>query len=466
MTTHQDRRSDGAAARALFAESYGYHPVGVWAAPGRVNVIGEHTDYNAGFVLPMAIDRYMYVAAAPRTDGRLRLVSSGGGSEAALIALADLGPGRSAVLEVPAEAAAPAGADAPGGEDADWPQYPSDEVWTLREAGITKPAKAKDATWTAYPVGVAWVLRRAGILGEDFAGADLAFSSTVPVGAGLSSSAALECATGLALAGLVGIDLAPGDLARLSQQAENDYVGMPCGPLDQLASAYGEDGQVLFIDTRDLAIAPFPFDLAEAGLTLLVCDTRAQHDLGDSGYPERRSRCEKAAAVLGLTSLRELGVKEAAQAAGGSAANPPAEPDEATVERALAAARGQLDEISFRRVRHVVTENTRVRRFVDLLAAGPLDSGRAAAAGGLMTASHYSLRDDYEVSCEELDVVVEAALSGGALGARMTGGGFGGSAIALVPLDLVGRVTESVRAALPQVEFFPAVAARGAYRAG
>ncbi|HEV2639600.1 MAG TPA: galactokinase [Actinocrinis sp.] len=441
----KDQHAESSRALDLFTATYGYSPAGVWSAPGRVNVIGEHTDYNAGFVLPMAIDRYTHVAAAPRTDGVLRMISSGGGGQAALIALADLSPGRSAEPEPAEPAPAAPEASAPGA------------------AGVPKPATAKDATWTAYPAGIAWVLREAGFLPAEFAGADLAFSSTVPVGAGLSSSAALECATALALTGLAGAEPTAGDLARLAQQAENDYVGMPCGPLDQLASSFGEDGSVLFIDTRNLAITPFPFDLAQAELTLLVCDTRAQHDLGDSGYPERRGRCEKAAAVLGLSSLRELGAHEAA-AQGDAAVAADGEPTEEVVERALEDAREHLDEISFRRVRHVVTENARVRQFVALLGAGALDEERAAAAGRLMTASHYSLRDDYEVSCEELDVVVEAALQGGALGARMTGGGFGGSAIALVPLALVDQVTESVRTALPQVEFFAAVAARGAHR--
>ena len=422
-STQETRPADGSRADALFVAAFGYLPVAVWAAPGRVNVIGEHTDYNGGFVLPMAIDRYTHVAAAPRTDGLLRLVSSAGGPQPARIAMADLAPSVAAVLE-------------------------ADEQDRAAEAPAT------ETSWTAYPAGVAWTLREAGLLPPDFAGADLAFGSTVPVGAGLSSSAALECATGLALAGLAGIELPADELARLAQKAENDYVGVPCGPLDQLSSAHGLDGAVLFIDTRSLEVTPYPFDLASAGLTLLVCDTHVQHDLGGSGYPERRSRCESAARVLGLTSLRELG------ASGPGAA----EPSQAAVEQALATAVDQLDEVTYRRVQHVVSENFRVRHFVDLLAAGPLDADRAAAAGKLMTASHTSLRYDYEVSCEELDAVVDAALAAGALGARMTGGGFGGSAIALVPLGLVDRVVAAVRAAQPQVGFFPAVAARGAHR--
>jgi len=260
------------------------------------------------------------------------------------------------------------------------------------------------------------------------------------VGGGLSSSAALECSTGLALAGLAGANLPPADLARLTQYAENAYAGIPCGPLDQLSSTYGEDGSVLFIDTRSFEISPHPFNLTEAQLTLLVIDTKVSHDLGESGYPARRASCEKAAAALGVRALRDLTAAD------------------------LPRAEAELDEVSFRRVRHVVTEDERVERFVSLLTQGNLAGARLRSAGELLTASHASLRDDFEVSCAELDLVVEAALRAGAHGARMTGGGFGGSAIALVSLDRVSPVTESVLAALPQAEIFQAVAARGAHR--
>ncbi len=380
-----------AEATKLFESVYDGRPQGLWAAPGRVNVIGEHTDYNEGFVLPMAIDRYTVVAAAKRTDGRLRVVSSAGDRRVIEVALDDLTPG--------------------------FPQG-----------------------WTEYPAGVAWALRGAGILSSAFTGADLAFVSTVPVGAGLSSSAALECSTGLALAGLADAELSTADLARLSQYAENAYANVPCGPLDQLSSAFGEDGRVLFIDTRSFEIAPYPFDLAAAGLTLLVIDTKVSHDHGESGYPARRASCEKAASVLGVRALRDL--------------------TPADLDRAMA----QLDEVTARRVRHVVTEDARVESFVELLKEGELSGERLHAAGELLTASHVSLRDDFEVSCAELDVVVEAAVQAGAHGARMTGGGFGGSAIALVSVGDAERVGERVLAALPQAEIFHAVPARGAHR--
>jgi galactokinase len=373
-------------------------PAGVWAAPGRVNVIGEHTDYNDGFAAPMAIDRYTAVAAAPRSDGVLRLVSA---------------------------------ADAYRGQVAEVP------LGTLTPSAT--PSAARD--WTRYPAGVAWALLEAGVLDRgSFAGADLAIASTVPVGAGLSSSAALECATGLALAGLAGADLPPALLARLAQHAENGYVGVPCGPLDQLAAACGADGAVLFIDTRTRAVTAYPFDLPAAGLTLLVIDTKVHHDLGASGYPDRRAACERAARVLGVPALRDL------------------------TERDLRRAERTLDEETARRVRHVVTEDERVLEFVRLLSAGDLSRARLEAIGSLLTASHISLRDDFEVSCAELDAVVDAALSAGAHGARMTGGGFGGSAIALTSLARAEEVSAAVRAALPQADIFPAVPSAGAHQ--
>ena len=362
-------------------------PTVLAVAPGRVNVIGEHTDYNDGFVLPMAIDRYTAVAAAPRADGVLRLVSEIDPADVAEFRLDRLDP-----------------AAAAGG-------------------------------WTDYPAGVAWALREAGLLGPG--GADLAVASDVPVGSGLSSSAALECAVGLALAG----PTAPQRLAALAQRAENAYVGVPCGPLDQLASSLGRAGAVLFIDTRSGDITPYPFDLPAAGLTLLVVNTRVKHDHGESGYRDRRAACDRAAAALGVGSLRDLDAP------------------------GVARAEDTLDGPTARRVRHVVSENQRVLRFAELLAYGgdSLAGNRLAAAGELLTASHASLRDDYEVSCPELDLAVAAALDAGAHGARMTGGGFGGSAIALVDLDRLDEVRAAVLHALPQAELFTAVPASGAH---
>jgi galactokinase len=375
----------------IFESVYGAAPTGIFAAPGRVNVIGEHTDYNEGFVLPMAIDRYTAVAAAPRADGVLRVISGQGGT---------------GVVEIPLAGLAPT-------------ERPS---------------------WTDYPAGVAWAMFGSGALPADFKGADLAFSSAVPVGSGLSSSAALECSTGLALAALGGKPISPAELARLSQYAENEYAHVPCGPLDQLSSAFGVADAVLHIDTRTFDIAVHPFALGEAGLTVLVMNTKVQHQHGESGYADRRAACERAARLLGVPALRDVG--------------------SADLEHAAAV----LDEVDLRRVRHVVTENDRVSRFVSLLQLGPLEGPRLNSAGELLTASHISLRDDFEVSCAELDTVADAALRGGAHGARMTGGGFGGCAIALVSADRLERVAETVTEALPTVELFTVVADRGAYQ--
>jgi galactokinase len=369
-------------------------PPGVWAAPGRVNLIGEHTDYNDGFAAPLAIDRYTAVAAAPRTDGVLRMVSASGPSPERVVAL------------------------------------------RLRELSPGTPRG-----WPAYPAGMAWVLLDAGALDRgSFGGADLAIASTVPVGAGLASSAALECAVGLALAGLAVADLPRAALARLAQRAENDFVGVPCGSLDQLSATFGVVGSVLFIDFRSHAVAAYPFDLRAAGLTLLVIDTKVHHNLGASGYPDRRAACERAARELGVAALRDLNT------------------------RGLRRAGRVLDGQTARRVRHIVTENERVLAFVSLLAAGDLSDERLRAAGQLLTASHVSLRDDFEVSCPELDAVVDAALRGGAYGARMTGGGFGGSAIALTSLDQADEVSAAVLAALPGANIFRAGPARGAHQ--
>jgi galactokinase len=379
------------ALRGVF-EALGWgQPEGVWSAPGRVNVIGEHTDYNDGFVLPMAIDRSTLAAARHRNDRTLRVHSA---------------------------------------QVHETVEVDIDEVLASTEPGVHG--------WAAYPIGVAWALAGAG---HDLVGADIVFDSDVPMGSGLSSSAALECACALALAGLAGFTLDRAALARLTRRAENAYVGVPTGPLDQLASAYGEAGHVLFIDTRDLLVTPYRFDLAEAGLTLLVIDTRAAHAHGDSGYRERRASCEAAAATLGVSALRDVSLED------------------------LPAALRRLDPVTARRAKHVITENARVLDVVSLLR-----QGRVRETGPLLTASHVSMRDDFEISCPELDVAVDTALATGALGARLTGGGFGGSAIALVESAAVGPTEAAITKAfqdagfaLPPV-FFPALPARGATR--
>ena len=358
---------------AAFRERTGRDPEGVWAAPGRVNLIGEHTDYNDGFVLPAAIDRLVLVAAGRRDGGRLRLWSLQAEPPADL-ELAGIGPGTV------------------GG-------------------------------WAAYPAGVAWALGQAGV---ELGGADLVVDGDVPAGSGLSSSAALECATATALADLGGADLDRADLAGLARRAENEVVGVPSGVMDQMVSMLGRAGHALFLDTRSLGAEQVPLPLEAAGLCLVVIDTRAGHRLVDGAYADRRAACQAAAAVLGVPALRD--------------ATP------ALLERYATA----LGDPGLRRARHVVTENARVLAAVELLRAGDLD--RLAP---LLAASHASLRDDYEVSSPELDTAVEAAVAAGAVGARMTGAGFGGSAIALVETALAGRVADRARDAFAAAGFGP-----------
>jgi galactokinase len=356
-----------------FRERTGRDPDGVWAAPGRVNLIGEHTDYNDGFVLPAAIDRQVVAAAGRRAGGRLRVWSLQAEAPAEL-ELAGIGPGRV------------------GG-------------------------------WAAYPAGVAWALGQAGV---EVGGVDLVVDGDVPAGAGLSSSAALECATATALADLAGAGLDRAALAGVARRAENEVVGVPSGVMDQMVSMLGRAGHALFLDTRTLETEQVPLPLEAAGRCLLVLDTRAGHRLVDGAYADRRAACEAAAAVLGVSALRD-----------------------ATLERVEAAAT-ELGEERFRRARHVVTENARVLEAVGLLRAGELDR-----LGPLLAASHASLRDDYEVSSPELDTAVEAAVAAGAVGARMTGAGFGGSAIALAGTDRAGRVGQRVVDAFAAAGFGP-----------
>jgi galactokinase len=358
---------------AAFRERTGRDPEGVWAAPGRVNLIGEHTDYNDGFVLPAAIDRLVLVAAGRRGDGRLRLWSLQAEPPADL-ELAGIGPG-------------------------------------------------KVGGWAAYPAGVAWALGQAGV---ELGGADLVVDGDVPAGSGLSSSAALECATATALADLGGAGLDRAALAGLARRAENEVVGVPSGVMDQMVSMLGRAGHALFLDTRSLGTEQVPLPLEAAGLCLVVIDTRAGHRLVDGAYADRRAACRAAAAVLGVPALRD--------------ATP------ALLERYATA----LGDPGLRRARHVVTENARVLAAVELLRAGDLDR-----LGPLLAASHASLRDDYEVSSPELDTAVEAAVAAGAVGARMTGAGFGGSAIALVETALSGRVADRAGGAFAAAGFGP-----------
>jgi galactokinase len=345
-----------------FARQYGREPDGVWFAPGRVNLMGG-PDYTETFVLPVTLGAGVFAAASRRGDGRIGLVSRQVDEEPFVRSIDSLTPG------------------SVGG-------------------------------WAAYPAGVAWALREAGYLPG---GADVAIDADLPAGAGLSSSAALECAVALALTGLYQVPVPRRELAGLARRAENVFAGVPTGIMDQTASLLGRAGHALLLDCRSGTAEPVPFDLGAEGMTLLVIDTRVRHELGDGRYAERRRACEAGALALGVRSLRDVS-------------------DGRELER--------LDEPSLRRVcGHVVAEQGRVLRAAELLRAG-----QVTVLGELLTVSHDSLRDRFGVSWPEADEAVEAAVEAGAVGARMTGGGFGGCVVALVA---DGRV-EEVRGAVTE----------------
>jgi galactokinase len=343
-------------AASLFGERFGGEPDGVWLAPGRANLMGEHTDYNDGFVLPFALGQGITVAAARRNGRRLTLCSR---------------------------------------------QEPADVV----EVDLDGLAPGRVTGWAAYPAGVAWALAAAG---HRVPGACLAIDSDLPAGAGLSSSAALECATALALTSLGGLDVPRAELVTIARRAENEFAGVPTGIMDQSASLLCRAGHALLLDCRSLETSQVPFDPAAAGAGLLLINTRAGHELADGEYGQRRAECEEAARRLGIPSLRSL--------------------------TDLADTDSLTDPMLRRRVRHVVTDNQRVLDVVALLRApsGP-SADTFPEIGRLLTQAHASLRDDFEVSWPEADAAVEAALAAGAAGARMIGGGFGGSVLALVP---------------------------------
>ncbi len=353
----------------LFERVYGTAPSGVWSSPGRVNLIGEHTDYNNGLVLPFAIDARAHVAAALTDDGMVTLVSAQ--------------------------------------QDSAVHSYRIDEL---------DPAGPAGAGWAAYLYGVVWVLGQRGIR---VPGLRLALDSTVPSGAGLSSSAAIECAAALAVSSLLDADLDLPNIARVAQRAENDFVGVPCGLMDQMASSACTAGHVLFFDVAAESIEQVSFDPAAEGLVVLVVDTKVHHSLADGEYAKRRASCEQAAAELGVGSLRELTTADLPR-----------------MQEALSS------DLLVRRARHVVTENARVAETVKLLR-----SNNISHIGSLLVASHVSLRDDYEVSDPALDLAVDVAMANGAVGARMTGGGFGGSTIALVGTEQADAIAQAIRTA-------------------
>ncbi len=354
-------------------------------APGRVNLIGEHTDYTGGYVLPMAVSMGVTCTATPRTDTMVTARSS---------------------------------------------EMPGDSV----QADIAHVQPGDITGWGAYVIGTAWALRAWGV---PVPGCDLHLSSTVPAGAGLSSSAAVECAVALAILDLVSHTMTPRDVARVAKKAENEFVGAPTGSMDQVASMLAQRDALLFFDTRDEITRNIPFALIEHRFHLLVIDTHVHHQLVTDEYGERRRALEEATRQLGVASLRDV-------------------TDPHTLSELE-------DELLLRRARHVVTENARVLQTIALL-----EQGEIAEIGALLNASHASLRDDLEVSCVELDIAVAAALRGGAIGARMVGGGFGGSAIALVADTHADDVKRAVLAAYEErgwraPDFYDVTPAAGAH---
>jgi galactokinase len=379
--------SNGATALVeAFRAETGRQPAGIWTAPGRVNVIGEHTDYNDGYVMPFALAQRVLIAAAPRNDHGTWTVTSLNNRSTKTFRAADLQPGM--------------------------------------------------AGWRAYVAGVVWALKEAG---HRIDGADLVLTSDVPEGAGLSSSAALECAVLVALAELNELEIPGLERAKLARRAENVFVGAPTGLMDQAASTLCTAGHALFFDCRTDAAEQVLFDTRNAGLEILVLDTKTPHALVDSEYAERRASCEEAARLLGVAALRDVTDLDAALA--------------------------QLsDPVIRRRVRHVVTENARVLEAVAILRAG-----RIADLAPLLDASHESMRDDFEITVPQVDLAVKTAREYGALGARMTGGGFGGCIIALVELGESERIGEAIvesfaAAGYGLPVYFTAVPSSGAQR--
>jgi galactokinase len=334
-----------------------------YSAPGRINLIGEHTDYNLGWALPIALPQRTVVTFEP--------------------------------------------------SDADAVTVRSDSAdGSVRIPLTTKPG---DVTgWAAYVAGVVWALRMAG---HKVPGGTMSITSEIPMGSGLSSSAALECA---ALGALVsGLHIDRLDQARLAQRAENEYVGAPTGLLDQLSSLFGEAWTALLIDFRELSVLSVPFDPATHGVALLLIDSRERHGHVGGEYAARRLSCERAAADVGVVSLREI------------------------QDRGVAVLDGVTDPVDARRARHVLTENQRVFAVV-----AALHDSDFAEAGRIFTASHASMRDDFGITTAHIDLIADAAVDAGALGARMTGGGFGGCVIALAPAERAEAVGAAVRSAV------------------
>ena len=351
-----------------FLDTFGHIPEIIAAAPGRVNLIGEHIDYSDGFVLPFAIADRTYTAIRKRGDRLVCFTSMQRQNKVMCVDIDTLKPGLK------------------GG-------------------------------WERYVLSVIWAM-------EIKSGVDIMIDGNVPLGAGLSSSAALECSVATALNGIFSLGFDLQSLARLTQRGENEYVGVPCGIMDQSVSLMAQAGSALLLDCRDLTSRNISFDVASSGLELLIIDTQAHHSLTDGGYAQRRASCDSVVSKLSVRSMRELSLDQ------------------------LNASRDLISETEFIRARHAVTEIARV-----FDAVNALEAKNFYELGRLLNATHTSLRDDYDVSCPELNTAVDAALSAGALGARMIGGGFGGSAIALIKASHMQQTTKAIEKAFVDSNF-------------
>jgi galactokinase len=367
-----------------FTTLFSGNPEIICEAPGRVNLIGEHVDYCDGFVMPFAISDRTFAAVSRRQDRRIRISSIQRRSEIFESSLEDLKPGL-------------------------------------------------DGKWERYICGVIWAFGN-----QITNGLDILVDGHVALGAGLSSSAALECSVALALNELFKSNYSLAELARLAQRAENEYVGMPCGIMDQSVSLMAQSGNALLLDCRDLSTEQIPLDLASAGLELLIIDTRAHHALVDGGYAERRASCESAANKLGIKALRDCSIAQ------------------------LETSRNKLTVLEYMRAEHVVRDIERVHESVVLLKENDFVS-----VGRILTQSHISLRDLFEISCPELNLAVDTALANKSLGGRMIGGGFGGSAIALfkvadIPDAKIAIAKAFSDAAFSEPRFFTSLPSSGA----
>jgi galactokinase len=353
-----------------FTALFSGNPEIVCEAPGRVNLIGEHVDYCDGFVMPFAISDRTYAAISRRSDRRIRIASMQRRNEIFETTLDDLRP-------------------------------------------------SAEGKWERYVCGIIWAF------GEKITtGLDILVDGHVALGAGLSSSAALECSVAFGLNELFKTQSTLSQMAKLAQRAENDFVGMPCGIMDQSVSLMAQAGNALLLDCRDLSTEQIPLDLASAGLELLIIDTRAHHALVDGGYAERRASCESAAAKLGIKALRDCSVSQ------------------------LEESRNKLTELEYMRAEHIVNDINRVHECVDRL-----KNNDFVSVGNILTKSHASLRDLFEISCPELDLAVDTALANKSLGGRMIGGGFGGSAIALFKVEDVDQAKQAIAAAFKESKF-------------